>query len=947
MDERALTLHRSAAKSHEVTALRASPDRIHLAVGYADGVVEIFDLTQPGADVEQSICSLALHKSAISILRYDEHGLRLLSGSLDTDLVVVDVVEQAGQQRLTGHNAAITDGHFYDRCNNELIVVSSSKDTQIKFWNVETQICFKTIVDNRTEVWGLAFARDLMVAGCGESNLSVYRLSNRNKSSEVPTTIEGFCVDDDVSFSSLVVTNCGVIQRAGKGRCVNLVVDKSEKVLSCNGTNPVIENFYICSHEEANQRLAKRIKKAKKAQKNRPNTVEGDEKLAEGNEDATPVDCVRSLSDDIVRLPVIRCQQKIKSLDMLYGKHNNVLRVLITLANNSIRLFSMDLPALESKIKPNDMETNCKELRSITRHGHQSEVRTVCFTSDSLAIGSGAGESFKIWNRERQQCLRTTTTDYILCSTFVTGDRYVLLGLKSGKLLIVDVGLGEIVEEIAAHEKELWSIVPTPDKRGCITGSSDMTVKVWSYALIDSMANNQSESLNEKVKGKEKAARKQKNTLDEEVEREQLEEIEIEKKVLSLLHNNTLKLKEAALCVQVSPNMKYLAVGLMDATVQVFFLDTFKFFLSLYGHKMPVLCLDISYDSTLIVSGSADRNVKIWGLDFGDCHRSLFAHDDSVMAVQFIPKTHMFFTCGKDGEIKQWDADNFEKILTLPGHLGEAYGLAVSPNGEFLVSCGSDRTLRLYQRTDELLVLEDVQEEEREQMENQQLATGEDHTVPLLPGMKLASRKTVGSEKAAESILECLEICKQVETEIMTQMCASDPSMAQMLSGKLLPDPYLHPLMRALGVHSTTNFLIITLERIRTSDMEEALLVLPFTNVCELLERMPAALTHRNDVVELLSRVVTFLFKIHMKPLSRAHHMKPMLKKLVDLLKDEVKRLRDDIGYNLHSLALIQNELEEREGVELFREAVVQSRKSDKKKREHERQLKRLLIQMS
>lgn len=65
----------------------------------------------------------------------------------------------------------------------------------------------------------------------------------------------------------------------------------------------------------------------------------------------------------------------------------------------------------------------------------------------------------------------------------------------------------------------------------------------------------------------------------------------------------------------------------------MFFLDSFKFFLSLYGHKLPVLAMDVSSDSSLLVSGSADKNIKIWGLDFGDCHRSLFAHDDSVMQV--------------------------------------------------------------------------------------------------------------------------------------------------------------------------------------------------------------------------------------------------------------------------------------------------------------------------
>ena len=71
-----------------------------------------------------------------------------------------------------------------------------------------------------------------------------------------------------------------------------------------------------------------------------------------------------------------------------------------------------------------------------------------------------------------------------------------------------------------------------------------------------------------------------------------------------------------------------------DDLFQVFFADTLKFFLSLYGHKLPVTAMDISSDSTLLVTGSADRNLKIWGLDFGDCHKSLFAHDDTVTGLR-------------------------------------------------------------------------------------------------------------------------------------------------------------------------------------------------------------------------------------------------------------------------------------------------------------------------
>lgn len=72
--------------------------------------------------------------------------------------------------------------------------------------------------------------------------------------------------------------------------------------------------------------------------------------------------------------------------------------------------------------------------------------------------------------------------------------------------------------------------------------------------------------------------------------------------------------------------------------------------------------------------------------------------------------------------------------------------MAVSPNGQFVVSCGADRVLRLYEKSDQVLVLEDEQEEEREQQEV--LATGEQTVIPGQPGLNLPSKKTVGSEKA-------------------------------------------------------------------------------------------------------------------------------------------------------------------------------------------------------
>lgn len=55
---------------------------------------------------------------------------------------------------------------------------------------------------------------------------------------------------------------------------------------------------------------------------------------------------------------------------------------------------------------------------------------------------------------------------------------------------------------------------------------------------------------------------------------------------LSLVHVRTLKMTDDVLAVRYSPDGRFLAVALLDSTVKIFFQDTLKFFLSLYGHKV-------------------------------------------------------------------------------------------------------------------------------------------------------------------------------------------------------------------------------------------------------------------------------------------------------------------------------------------------------------------------
>lgn len=79
--------------------------------------------------------------------------------------------------------------------------------------------------------------------------------------------------------------------------------------------------------------------------------------------------------------------------------------------------------------------------------------------------------------------------------------------------------------------------------------------------------------------------------------------------------------------------------------------------------------------------------------------------------------------------------------------------MSVSGNGHYLVTCGQDNVIRLFEKTEEPLVLEDQREEERAQEEEKDLATGEDTNVHGGPSLlSLPTKKTVSSEKAVRNI---------------------------------------------------------------------------------------------------------------------------------------------------------------------------------------------------
>lgn len=556
----------------------------------------------------------------------------------------------------------------------------------------------------------------------------------------------------------------------------------------------------------------------------------------------------------------------------------------MALQNNSLELYSF----LSSSKPPSFTHT-----LSLTAQGHRNDVRTVCFSSDDSCLLSASSNLVKIWSRETQQCTHTIPSGYALCSTFAPGDRHVIIGTKAGELQLFDIAAGTQLETVEAHQGAVWSISMTADKRGFATGSADHQVKFWEFELVS-------------------------------------DESGQSKKRLSVAHTKTMKMSDDVLGVKYSPDQRLLAVALLDSTVKVFFADSLKFFLSLYGHKLPVLSMDISSDSTLLVTSSADKNIKIWGLDYGDCHKSIFAHDDSIMCIQFVPKTHLVFSGSKDKTIKCWNADNFEHVLTLEGHQAEVWCLAVSNDGDSVVSGSHDFSLRLWERTQEPLILSEQKEMEREAQFEAALAEGGE---PVIPGenvsqeVQMAGKKTMETMKAAERIMEALEVFREEKgkQDLYLEECK--------IAGKQLPPPHPSPIIVALGNPQPERYVLDVVKKVHSSELEESLLVMPFGYVTDLL-RLLSAWLQKGWEVELSLRCLLFLLRVHHQQIVSDQGLLHVIDTLRDHSMSQVDTLKDLCGFNLAGLQHLQRQLDEA-GIKVFGDTTEQLKRirNRKKKR--------------
>lgn len=838
-------------------------------------------------------------------------------------------------------------------------LLSGSRDSLVKVWDLETRICLQTVTGHKAPVLAMAVYADgtRAMTGCADGVMRVWDVSSVAALAILPGKPEGPAEDALIASAKLararaerllmaaagdeptaagtgaadsregveavaaraalahVTLNSGgmvllgTIPRQGSDK-IALVLAK-ESLVAVQTTPKTVDLFRVRSADDVKRRVAKREKRKRKKREERGEgehrSEDAEERDGEGEEDGGgPLP-----TDELEPVATVAASAKVRSFAFGRRHKNGSFDIVVGLVTNSVEVYSLGLAE--------DSTTPVFSLKSsVEQPGHRSDVRAIALSSDDSTLATVSSTDLKLWSMRTGTCLHTIDTGYGLAVAFVPGNAHVLVGTKDGSVMLVEVASSEVIEtHKAAHKGAVWSIDISSSKTGFTTASADKTLKFWDFHLVPRSGD---EAMNggSGDDGDGNKATKRKQKKDKTKGGAVTEEASLR---LSVKVSESLEQAEDCLFVRHSWDGRLLAVALLDSTVRVLFVDTHKFFLSLYGHKLPVLSLDISSDSQLLVTGSADKNMKIWGLDFGDCHRSLFAHDDSVTAVRFIPKTHHVVSTGKDRVVKYWDADTFECVMILRGHIGEVWGLAVSKLGDFFVSGGKDKALRVWRQTEEPVFIEEEREKELEdlfekddralRLQNSRARDGAADQLGLdAEGTAVgAGLRTAETLRASERLLEALDTAMDEQARIDLHAREAGPGVP------------LPPNVLLLGCRSPAEYVLRVVSRIKRSELDEAINLLPLDAASHLVVCARFWLQAGQGLALANRAIQTVISLFGTSIVGKGGVSRENLAEAAALLKQRLSQAKHQLGLNLAGLRHASRDIEMMRGEKLFGES--------------------------
>ena len=359
------------------------------------------------------------------------------------------------------------------------MLISASKDTLLKVWSIDGQYCIDTYIGHRTEIWSMVlFTQSGYKDKPDEEGLTKYNLLTGSSDQSLrlfsiykdPRVFSTEADEDgkEVGGSEHVLEYRGCVTVSQSGRTGQLLMDSTQSLVGYFNVNKVFMLYRVRSFAGSIKRMKRRIRRRKER---------GGGAKARGK-----------CSDAMELVSTVKTTHKLTSFD--FGrqlKESDEVEVLFGMNNNSMQLYrlSRNNSQATKDEEGRSMENtgSYEKVLSIALAGHRSDVRALALTSTDDLILSVGQKDAKVWSVRSLECVRSIDVVNGLCCCILPGDKHAVIGTKDGKLVLVDLNTGDVMQTVQAHKGSIWSVDVRQDSKGMMSGGADHNICFWEISF--------------------------------------------------------------------------------------------------------------------------------------------------------------------------------------------------------------------------------------------------------------------------------------------------------------------------------------------------------------------------------------------------------------------------------------------------------------------------------
>ncbi|XP_072423649.1 transducin beta-like protein 3 [Chiloscyllium punctatum] len=537
----------------------------------------------------------AIHTSPVASMAFDSTSTLLATGGCDSTIKIWDVIKQYCTHNLKGSSGVVHLVEFHPDISR-LQLFSSSMDYKIRLWNLSTSKCMMVLDAHYSSVTSLAFTPDgnTLVSSGRDKIYIVWDLKTYKSERTVPVyeTVEAVVLlPENEDFTALGVTgkephlitagSKGILRvwEAYSGRCVysQCVPGKLQKVTEGDADE---QSLTHCAIVPATQKLTTvtaehNILTYDLCTLNLTRQFVGynDEVLDVkflGPSDTHIVVATNSPQLKVFELATLNCQ-------ILYGHTDTVLALDVFKKGTKFASCSKDKTVRIWKMSKTTGEVNC--VAQGLGHAHSIGIISCSRLKEGFIISGSQDCTLKLWNLTKS------------------------IEVNSKKAAEPEIFHAELTEQV--HDKDINSVVVSPNDKLVATGSQDRTAKLWSTSDFS---------------------------------------------LIGVFRGHT----RGIWSVQFSPMDQILATSSADGTVKLWGLQDFNCLKTFEGHDASVLKTIFVSRGTQLLTSASDGLLKLWTIKTNECVKTLDAHENKVWGLHCNKKDDMVVSGAADSCIIIW-----------------------------------------------------------------------------------------------------------------------------------------------------------------------------------------------------------------------------------------------------------------------------------------------------